>query len=170
MAVVKPNKGEGGKNIMFIKSISDAPQKLKKVFRGSNRSVVIQEMINVYKLKMDGKTYAFDIRAYGYLGELIGFHARRPPMPMHSGSMERWAISNVSRGGMYLPVLVGDGFNIVRWGIKPCRIYLFKNIYVDKYSFMINTDLADRLQLATREIITAISQSLYKFWGDKTAA
>ncbi len=170
IAVVKPNMGEGGRDIVFIKSVSSAMEKLRKLFRGGYRSVVIQEMINAHKLSIDGRSYVFDIRAYAYLGELVGFHGRRCPMPVHVGSMEGWAISNVSRGGKYLPILTGDGVYVAKWSEKQHRIYPFRGIYVDKFALIIDYDLTKKLQLAVREIVIAISQSLSRFWDGKNAA
>lgn len=157
---VKPNKGEGGRGILFISNASDVESKLKRMYRGKRISLIIQEAIDVLKIKLNNKQYVFDIRVYAYLGELVGLHIRRPGMPVGGSSAEKSMISNISRGGRYIPVIMGDSFEIMQWSNRVRRVYPFKNIFVDKYAVVFDYYLLKKLRYVSREIVKSISMSL----------
>ncbi len=161
--VIKPNRGEGGQDILFISNISDVECKLKRTYKGKKVSLLVQEAINTSKIRIDGKKYAFDIRVYAYLGELVGLHIRRAVIPISSSKSEISMISNISRGGRYVPVIAGDSLNIIRWSNMTHRIYPFKKIIVDKYAAIFDECLFNKIKYATKEIVRSISLSLNEY-------
>ncbi len=163
--VIKPNIGEGGKNIFFVDSFHRLEHVLKKIDRMNIRSFVIQEMINTYKVRINSELYTFDIRAYGLLGEFIGGHIRLAGRPVGRGAVEDWAISNISRGGMYLPVFFDGSLNIIRWNNKRRIVYPFRHIIVDNHALCLDRKILEKLRLAVRIIVEAISVATNGYRG-----
>jgi len=162
--VVKPNKGEKGQDIIFIRSASDAETKLKRAFGSKRITLVVQEKIDILTFPRESNRYAFDIRTYAYLGRFVGAHIRRAGIPMGQGLVEEYGVSNVSRGGLYVPILlVPDGPRILKWGDHIRQIYLFKSIKIDNYAFGFDSSLWKKLREATELVVLAIGYALMGF-------
>ena len=162
--VVKPNKGEKGQNIIFISSASDVEAKLKRAFHSKEITLVVQEKIESLYFQREGSKYVFDIRAYAYLGRFVGAHIRRAGIPVGEGTIEEYGVSNISRGGLYVPIIVTpEGPQVIRWGRRIRQIYLFKSIKIDNYAFGLNPSLWRKLREATETAVRAIGYAVMRF-------
>ncbi|MCR8432743.1 MAG: hypothetical protein QXH55_02420 [Candidatus Korarchaeota archaeon] len=162
--VVKPNKGERGKDIIFIRSASDAETKLKRAFHSKRITLVVQERIQTLPFCREGRQYVFDIRTYAYLGQFVGAHIRRSSVPIGSSSIEDYGVSNISHGGTYVPLLsTSDGPCVIKWRETAKRLYLFKHIIVDNYAFSLPHHMWKMLKRATEFVVRAIGYALNGF-------
>ncbi len=167
IAVVKPNNGEGGRGIFFVRKLEDLKRRLTAFSDGT--SFVVQEFVHPASIRFDGEEYLFDVRVYAYMGRLVGCHIRRAPCPVGRGNMELWAISNISRGGRYVPILVGDSTELVRWSRTSRPVPEFQRIIVEKYAMILDRAIIRRIAKATRRIVEAISMSV-AYQSDRNAA
>jgi len=159
VAVVKPNSGSGGKHVYFIHNSADAESRIRKILNHC-KSIVIQEAIETHRLRINGADYVYDVRVYGFLGRLIDLHARRPKEPVGTRDyMDYWAVSNISRGGIYVPIFSSEEFGVSRWTNRPQVVLPQKKILLDNHALLIDKKFMRVLETATMEIISAISQA-----------
>jgi len=163
--VIKPNKGEGGRDIVFIRKLSELEEKARNLRKRESSTFIVQEMINSYRLRLGREKYLFDIRVYAFLGNFIGCHIRLPKIPFGKGNIESWAISNISRGGRYLPVFFDNSISVVKWGSRRRPIPPFKKIIIDNHALCLDKKILSDLIYAMRLIVEALSQAVDIYKG-----
>ncbi len=165
--VLKPVYGMWGLNIIMARDRKQLISKVSKMglkwFR-SNAPFILQEWIPVRPFRAgDGREYVYDIRVYHLIGEFAGGFCRRAPKPLDSKfSLESRFISNITRGGSIINLLVGCE------EVSPYylgEVYITSRdriIFVDANGICLPEKIVNRLREYTKIVVRAVENEVRK--------
>ncbi|MHA1609150.1 MAG: ATP-grasp domain-containing protein [Candidatus Njordarchaeales archaeon] len=166
--VVKPASGSGGEGIIVINSKEELESKkglLEKSAR-NKKYLMVQELILPAPILIKGnRYYAFDIRAYGFMGRLVGLHLRRAPIPIDTNSLDLDyynVVSNVSAGGVPIIALMDrrskKDLRFIR--TKKYTLRMADKVFrTDDYVTIVGGELLRRIEYIVRVFSKAISSA-----------
>lgn len=163
--ILKPISGRWGLDIIIAKNRKQLMNKISRIgakWFKSKAPFILQEWIPVKPFRAgDRKEYVYDIRIYALNGELAGGFCRRAPKPLNSKySLESRYISNITRGGSIINLLIGcNDYSIIKLG----EIYITSRdriIFVDAHGLCINKKILDVLTEYTTIISKAIEEEV----------
>lgn len=158
--IIKPTNGMGGKGILYISSENELEK--KKLHIKERTKYVVQEKIDCYPFISTGNNiYAFDVRAYGFMGNLMALQIRRASMPLTIKKIgEDSIVSNISRGGTFVFVIEDSNFNgfIKFLKIEKKKLALpHRIIDIDNSVVLVGKQLIDKIRLAVKMLTMAFS-------------